>query len=206
MTHSTPNPVTAQLRQQDLKDRRKEEGWRRLTIWLSPQEADILQTLGDEWLGRTVKSLLAAAMGSQEEPLHPGAPSDTLPAPGTLPREGNLAAAVLAERGRTIALLFRLGMTAGEIAALLHLELSDVARVLAPVPEIFTLTGEPATQEPSQDQVDLMQEIDSLLARGLSGADIAWQFNAAGRRATNGAEYRGANLIRDWRRWKGAAI
>lgn len=43
-------------RQQKLRDRRKAQGWRRITVWLSPEQAGRLETLGgDDWLGRTVK-------------------------------------------------------------------------------------------------------------------------------------------------------
>ncbi|WP_295448020.1 hypothetical protein [uncultured Thiodictyon sp.] len=206
MTHDETNPTSERLRQQGLKHRREDEGWKRLMIWLTPQEADTLQTLGTEWLGRRVKALLA----EQDPILHAGTLGDSIaipdPIPSQVPLESKLAAAVLAERARTIALLFRLGKSTRDIAHLLHLELSEVARVLAPSPELFSLAGEPATLEAPPDQMGLMQEVDALLAQGLSGMDIARQFNAAGRRAANGAQYCGANLIRDWRRWKGASI
>ena len=207
MTNSEPNLVTERLPQRHGNDRRNNEGWKRLTIWLTPQEADTLQTLGDAWLGRAVKDLLADTMGGREQPSAPLAVTggQAQPDPGAVPLQGKLAAAVLAERGRTIAVLFRLGMSAANIAALLHLELSEVARVLAPAPETFTLTGKPQAPD-MPDQVDLMRELDTLLAQGLSGTDIARQFNTAGRRTASGAEYRGANLIRDWRRWKATAI
>jgi hypothetical protein len=190
------------------KDRREEQETNRLAIWLTPKEADTLQTLGDAWLEHRVKALLADAMGSQEQyPILCAVTlGDSIATPDPVLLESKLTAAVLAERARTIALLFRLGKTARDIAQLLHLELSDVARVLSPPPEIFTLTGGPATLEAPPDRTDLMREVDALLAQGLSGMDIAQQLNAAGRRATSGAEYCGANLIRDWRRWKAASI
>ena len=200
MTYDETNWATERLRQQGLKHRREDEGWKRLVIWLTPQEADTLQTLGPEWLGHRVKALLA----ERDPILHAGTLGDSIAIPDLVPLESKLAAAVLAERARTIALLFRLGKSTRDIARLLHLELSEVARVLAPSPELFTLTGEPTTLEAPPDQMALMQEVDTLLAQGLSGMDIALQFNAAGRRAASGAEYCGANLIRDWRRWKGA--
>ena len=208
MTQSKTNLATAPLRPQEPGDRRQEERWKRLTIWLTPEEADTLQTLGDQWLGRRVKALLADAAGhKQRHPtLHAVTAGDPIPDAAAGLIEGRVSGAELAERGRTIALLFRIGLTTRDIAALLHLAPSEVARVLAPAPESFILRGEPTTQDDPQDQADLMQEVDSLLAQGLSGTDIARQFNAAGRRTTSGTDYCAPNLIRDWRRWKGTAI
>lgn len=49
-------------RQQRLRDRRKREGWRRVSIWLSPEQvARLVRHGGEEGLGRTVKRLLAWA-------------------------------------------------------------------------------------------------------------------------------------------------
>lgn len=206
MKHGNRDLAPERPAQHDPNDRRKNEGWKRLTIWLTPQEADILQTLGSAWLEDSVKALLANVIANTERPLPSQAEITADPLANPAPvLAGDLAAAVLAERGKTIAILFRLGMTANKIAALLHLELSEVARVLSPAPEIFTLTEEP-TAGHAEEQADLMRELDSLLAQGLSGTEIARQFNAAGRRTTSGVEYTGANLIRDWRRWKGTAI
>lgn len=159
---SKPNPATERLRQQRLRDRRKEDGWKRLTIWLDPQEADTLAALGDEWMGRTVKALLADAMGGKGQPptLH------AVPAGYQVEAQG--------------------------------------AAAQIPAPETFTLTHTPAPEGPQNTAALLMAEVDALLVRGLSGATIAQQFNAEGRRTKSGAEFRGANLLRDWRRWKGA--
>lgn len=73
-------------RQQKLRDRRKADGWRRISIWLSPEQAGRLETLGgDAWLGRTVKQLLGDALQERRRlaPAIPAAPmvSDTRPAP-----------------------------------------------------------------------------------------------------------------------------
>ena len=73
-------------RQQKLRDRRKADGWRRVSIWLSPEQAGRLETLGgDAWLGRTVKQLLGDALQERRRsaPATPAAPtvSDTRPAP-----------------------------------------------------------------------------------------------------------------------------
>jgi len=78
-------------RQQKLRDRRKADGWRRITVWLSPDQAGRLETLGgDAWLGRTVKQLLGDAL--QERRPAPTV-SDTRPAP--LPDTGKGKAAFM---------------------------------------------------------------------------------------------------------------
>lgn len=71
-------------RQQKLRDRRKAQGWRRVSIWLSPEQAGRLERHGgDEWLGRTVKQLLGDALQEQQRRPTQAAPtvSDTQPAP-----------------------------------------------------------------------------------------------------------------------------
>lgn len=47
----------------------------------------------------------------------------------------------------------------------------------------------------------LMNEVAALLNEGLSGADIARQLNASGKRTANGAQFTSANLLRDYRAW-----
>lgn len=155
-TKSKTNPATERIRQQRLRDRRKEQGWKRITIWLNPSEAATLETLGDEWLGRTVKGLLFEAVDRKGQP-------QAVPAPVAV-----------------------------------YVPPESFALELAPVSDTGTET---ATSGPP----DIMREVDSLRALGLSGEDIARQFNAEGRRTAKGAEYRGANLLRDWRKWKGAS-
>lgn len=58
-------------RQQQLRNRRKAEGWRRVSIWLSPEQvARLVRHGGEEGLGRTVKRLLAWAdpdLGAENE-------------------------------------------------------------------------------------------------------------------------------------------
>ncbi len=195
------HPAEPQRRQHPT-DRRRQDGWRRLTVWLNPQEADALQTLGEAWLAGTVKTLLADPMAAEK----PRLATDPMRNPRALQVEQRLTAALLAERGRTIALLFRIGISAADIAALLHLDLSEVLRVLSPVPDAFSVSAEPAVPEDPSEHSDLMLDVDTLLAQGLSGAEIAWRFNAMGRRAAAGAEYSGARLIRDWRRWKRSLV
>ena len=63
-------------RQQQLRDRRKTEGWRRVSIWLSPEQvARLARHGGAAGLGRTVKRLLLWAdpeLGA-DNPLDDGA-------------------------------------------------------------------------------------------------------------------------------------
>ena len=60
----TPEPSeTNAPRQARLRAKRKADGWRRVTVWLSPEQVATLETLGgDAWLGRTVKTLLGRAV------------------------------------------------------------------------------------------------------------------------------------------------
>ena len=58
------------VRQAELRARRKEQGWKRVSIWLSPEQVDSLETLGGEsWLGRTVKELLTGAVSERQQPV-----------------------------------------------------------------------------------------------------------------------------------------
>lgn len=62
------------VRQAQLRERRKEQGWKRVSIWLSPEQVDSLETLGGEsWLGRTVKELLTGAVSERQQPAKPAA-------------------------------------------------------------------------------------------------------------------------------------
>jgi hypothetical protein len=57
------------IRQAQLRARRKEQGWKRVSIWLSPEQVNNLETLGGEsWLGRTVKELLTGAVSERQKP------------------------------------------------------------------------------------------------------------------------------------------
>ena len=132
-----PEPsATNAPRQARLRERRKADGWRRVSVWLSPEQVSTLETLGgDAWLGRTVKALLGRAVAE----------------PG---------------RGKQKALFDAPGPVSGSGGA-------------------------------------AMAEADSLKAQGLSWGEIARRWNAQGRRTERGAEFRGANIARDWRKWKG---
>lgn len=52
------------------------------------------------------------------------------------------------------------------------------------------------------DRAELMTAIGAMIDAGLSGAEIARRLNADGQRTAKGAEFSGANVLRDWRRWK----
>ena len=132
-----PEPsATNAPRQARLRARRKADGWRRVSVWLSPEQVSTLETLGgDAWLGRTVKALLGRAVAE----------------PG---------------RGKQKALFDAPGPVSG----------SDAATLV---------------------------EADSLHNTGLSWEAIARRWNAEGRRTERGAEFRGGNIARDWRKWKG---
>jgi len=71
--HYTPEPsATNAPRQARLRARRKAEGWWRVTVWLSPEQVAMLETLGgDAWLGRTVKALLTRAVADPRKPPAP---------------------------------------------------------------------------------------------------------------------------------------
>ena len=132
----TPEPsATNAPRQARLRAKRKADGWRRVSVWLSPEQVSTLETLGgDAWLGRTVKALLGRAVAE--------------------PR-----------RGKQTALFDTPGPVSGSDAA-------------------------------------AMAEADSLHKAGLSWEAIARRWNAEGRRTERGAEFRGTNIARDWRKWK----
>lgn len=67
-------------RQRRLRERRKADGWRRVSVWLPPEHAAMLETLGSDWLTATVRDLLdkrAAAKTAQQATLFVG-PGATL--------------------------------------------------------------------------------------------------------------------------------
>jgi len=50
-----------------------------------------------------------------------------------------------------------------------------------------------------------MMLVAGMLADGLTGAEIARRLNADGYRSSNGAELRGANVLREYRTWRDKA-
>ena len=60
------NNETNAARQRQLRERRKELGFKRVTVWLSPEQVDSLERLGGEpWLGTRVKQLLESAVSAE---------------------------------------------------------------------------------------------------------------------------------------------
>lgn len=145
---------TNRARQQRLRERRKEQGFKRVTIWLSPEQVDTLESFGGEpWLGTTVKTFLEQAVAE-----HTRQPT----------KQAGLFALAGTDTG----------------------------------PELLALrdNAKPATDN---DKAALWREADSLNASGMKWEAIARQWNEQGRRTSNGAEYRGANIAREVRKWKG---
>lgn len=147
------NNETNAARQRRLREHRKELGYRRVSVWLSPDQVDRMERQGGEpWLGRIVKQLLESAV---VEPARPPA--------------------------------------------------KQVALFLVPDPEngrVCQFEPEPAATAVSDNAPALWREADSLNKAGLSWAEIARQWNEQGRRTDKGAEYRGANIAREVRKWK----
>ena len=68
----------------------------------------------------------------------------------------------------------------------------------------YTGRDEPAppTRVIQSDKDALMNEVGAMLKSGLSGGEIARRWNSEGRRTASGAEYIGANILRDYRKWQ----
>ncbi len=168
--------ATDRIRQQRLRDRRKADGWRRVSLWLSPEQATRLETLGgDAWLGRTVKQLLGDVL------------SDTTPKTAKrTPKkpQGVLPFAPVEAGGKQV----------------VGTAVSDTE------PEALRdNTRDPETKAAfmtARDKGALMREVDKLLSQGLSGGDVARRFNAEGRRTVRDAAFVGQILLREWRKWR----
>ena len=64
------NNETNAARQARLRERRKAQGFRRVSVWLSPDQVDRMERQGGEpWLGRIVKQLLESAVVEPARPL-----------------------------------------------------------------------------------------------------------------------------------------
>ena len=69
MNRQPERSETNAARQARLRERRKAKGFRRVSLWLSPEQVDTLETLGGEpWLGRTVKAWLESAVAERARP------------------------------------------------------------------------------------------------------------------------------------------
>jgi len=63
------NNETNAARQRRLREARKAAGYKRVSIWLSPDQVDSLERLGGEpWLGTRVKQLLESAVAEPARP------------------------------------------------------------------------------------------------------------------------------------------
>ena len=140
---------TNAARQARLRERRKAQGFRRVSVWLSPDQVDRMERQGGEpWLGRIVKQLLENAVVEPARPL-----ALVVPDP---------------ENGR-----------------------------------VCQFEPEPAAAPVSDNAPALWREADSLNKAGLSWGEIARRWNEQGRRTDKGAEFRGGNISREVRKWKG---
>jgi len=140
MNRQPERSETNAARQARLRERRKELGFKRVSVWLSPEQIATLERLGGEpWLGRTCRELLESAVAEQARP----------------------------------------GKQAG---------------LFAPTTLAEPLRDNAATP---------WAEADSLHSEGLSWGAIARRWNEQGRRTDKGAEYRGPNIAREVKKWKG---
>lgn len=82
---------------------------------------------------------------------------------------------------------------------------SDTADLFATAePQTPVVVSTPDTRtQPSvcTDRDELMTAIGAMVDAGMSGAEIARRLNADGQRTAKGAEFNGANLLRDFRKW-----
>lgn len=139
------NNETNAARQARLRERRKAAGFKRVSLWLSPDQVDSLERLGGEpWLGTRVKQLL-----------------DLLSAPA-----------------------------------------KQVALFLVPDPDPENGNG-CRFEAGESDLAAQWREADQLWRQGLSWASIARRWNNQGRRTGAGAQYRGPNIAREVKKWKG---
>jgi hypothetical protein len=99
-----------------LRERRKELGFRRISLWLSPEQIAALETLGGEpWLGTTVKTFLESLVSERARPPVQQAMLFAVPGPAPVtaePLPGNDKAALWREADS----LNKDGLSWGEIA------------------------------------------------------------------------------------------
>ena len=82
---------------------------------------------------------------------------------------------------------------------------ADMFAMPEPEPQTpVVVVGEPGqhnTVSVDSDRDALMAMVDRLHSDGLTGNNIARKLTAAGYRSSNGAELRGANVLREYRAW-----
>lgn len=145
------NNETNAARQRRLREARKAAGYKRVSIWLSPDQVGSLERLGGEpWLGTRVKQLLESAV---VEPARPPMAK-------------------------------------------------QVALFLVPDPDPENGNG-CRFEAGESDLAAQWREADQLWRQGLSWASIARRWNNQGRRTGAGAQYRGPNIAREVKKWKG---
>ena len=83
---------------------------------------------------------------------------------------------------------------------------ADMFAMPEPEPQTpVVVAGNPGphnTVSVDSDRDAMMTLVAGMLDDSLTGADIARKLTAAGYRASNGAELRGANVLREYRAWK----
>jgi len=84
---------------------------------------------------------------------------------------------------------------------------ADMFAMPEPEPQtpVVVVAGNPRphnTVSVDSDRDAMMALVAGMLDDGLTGADIARRLTAAGYRSSNGAELRGANVLREYRAWK----
>jgi len=84
-------------------------------------------------------------------------------------------------------------------AALVLNEATTTPATKPTAPETADMFPAPAT---TTDKDALMLEIGRMLNEGFTGAEVARQLNARGQRTASGAQFNGANLLRDYRAWR----
>ena len=116
MTRQPERNETNAARQARLRERRKALGFKRVSLWLSPEQVDSLETLGGElWLGTTVKTFLESAVSERARPPVQQATLFAVPDPAPVTAKalpGNDKAALWREADS----LNKAGLSWGEIA------------------------------------------------------------------------------------------
>ena len=221
MNNRPPLDPGSAERQARLRAKRKAEGFKRVSVWLSPEQIANLEKLGGEpWLGRTVKAFLQRAVS---EPGRPGKQAalacrrcrgDGMDVGAAIRRKvsekvsGVVSGAdpqktaeiidQVAERGAAV----RRKVTEKVTGIVTGCDPKKTAEIIDQVAERGG--GPLGAAEALRDNsaAALWAEADGLHTEGLSWGDIARRWNDEGRRTVKGAQFRAFNLRRDVERWK----